>query len=200
MNNVFCRCCDSFLWDLKALSSKQPSEQGLMNDGLKGIVSNGNFSRFHSQTATLALVRRLTLITMLCYAAACWVRKHELSTLASPSDTWRMAVSAHCEDSLHHGPFLFSIQKTFAMLHCGCIWTPEHHSLSCDACRALNAQHILMKWPKYQERRWVVCFFRSWTCECSSHSQVKTHRPCGSLLADAASTRRAHQTQPWSSD
>lgn len=47
---------------------------------------------------------------LLTAVVACRVRKHELSTLASPSDMHRMALSARSEDGLY-GVHLSSMQK-----------------------------------------------------------------------------------------
>lgn len=47
---------------------------------------------------------------LLTAVVACWVRKHELSTSASPSDMHRMALSAHSEEGLYR-VHLYSMQK-----------------------------------------------------------------------------------------
>lgn len=47
---------------------------------------------------------------LLTAVVACWVRKHELSTSASPSDMHRMALSAHSEKGLYR-VHLYSMQK-----------------------------------------------------------------------------------------
>ena len=74
--------------------------------------------------------------SLLSAVAACWVRKHELSTLASPPDMHRMAMSAHTEDSFYHGA-LIQHAKISTVLPCGCREI-EHHCVShLVACKDL---------------------------------------------------------------
>lgn len=124
---------------------------------------------------------------LLTPVAACWVRKHELSTLASRSDMHRTALSAHSQDGFSK-VHLFSMQK-------------------CLPCFAVAVQqlksHFTVDFATHKENRMcnmkqqegsvhcAVCFSHRCT---SNQYQVQMSHPMG-LLRPTATQRTRHQTQ-----